>query len=47
LYVEVLKSVEVSRLDRGDTKSVRLMFEITPQVLNSAQFPIPAAPANK
>jgi hypothetical protein len=46
-YVEVLKSVDVSRIDRGDTKSVRLMFEVTPQVLNSAPFPIPAAPASK
>ena len=36
-YLEVLKSAEVSKINRGDTKSVRLAFEITPQFLESAR----------
>ena len=36
-YLALLKSVEVSKLDRGDTKSVRLVFEITPAFLESAR----------
>ena len=36
-YLELLKSADVSKLDRGDTKSVRLTFEITPAFLKSAR----------
>lgn len=36
-YLELLKSVDVSKLDRGDTKSVRLTLEITPVFLESAR----------
>ena len=36
-YLELLKSVDVSKMDRGDTKSVRLAFEITPALLESAR----------
>jgi hypothetical protein len=36
-YLALLKSAEVSKLDRGDTKSVRLAFEITPAFLESAR----------
>lgn len=32
-YLALLKSVEVSRVDRGETKSVRLMFDVTPALL--------------
>lgn len=42
-YIELLKSVEVSRVDRGDAKSVRLMFDVTPQLLKSAPSSSPAA----
>jgi hypothetical protein len=42
-YLELLKSVEVSRVDRGDAKSVRLMFDVTPQLLKSAPSATPAA----
>lgn len=42
-YLDLLKSVEVSRVDRGDAKSVRLMFDVTPQLLKSAPSPTPAA----
>ena len=36
-YLALLKSADVSKLDRGDTKSVRLVFEITPGFLESAR----------
>jgi hypothetical protein len=42
-YLELLKSVEVSRVDRGDAKSVRLMFDVTPQLLKSASSLTPAS----
>jgi hypothetical protein len=47
-YLALLKSVEVSRTDRPDTKSVRLMFDVTPDLLKSAPIYAPAAvPATK
>jgi hypothetical protein len=36
-YLELLKSADVSKIDRGDTKSVRLMLEITPKFLQAAR----------
>jgi hypothetical protein len=36
VYLDVLKNAEVTKLNRGDTKSVRLMFEITPELLKLA-----------
>jgi hypothetical protein len=36
-YLALLKSADVSKLDRGETKSVRLAFEITPAFLESAR----------
>lgn len=36
-YLALLKSADVSRLDRGDKKSVRLALEITPALLESAR----------
>lgn len=36
-YLALLKSADVSKLDRGDTKSVRLALEITPAFLESAR----------
>ena len=41
-YIEVLKSADVTRIDRGDTKCVRLLLEITPKFLAAAR---PAQPA--
>ncbi len=41
-YLDLLKSVEVSRIDRGDAKSVRLMFDITPQLLKATPSSAPA-----
>ena len=43
-YLEVLKSAEVSKIDRGDTKSVRLIFEITPRFLDVARRAQPVMP---
>ena len=36
-YVALLKSAEVEKLDRGSSQSVRLIFEVTPQLLESAR----------
>jgi len=36
-YLELLKSADVSKIDRGDTKSVRLVLEITPKFLQAAR----------
>jgi hypothetical protein len=41
-YLALLKSVEVSRVDRPDSKSVRLMFDVTPDLLKSAPNYAPA-----
>jgi hypothetical protein len=41
-YLALLKSVEVSRTDRPDSKSVRLMFDVTPDLLKSAPNYAPA-----
>src|SRR5438309_8753337 len=43
-YLELLRSTEVSKLDRGDTKSVRLILEITPRFLAAARTATPSLP---
>jgi hypothetical protein len=43
-YLELLKSADVSKIDRGDTKSVRLVFEITPGLLDAARKTPPVMP---
>ena len=43
-YLQLLKSADVSKLDRGDTKSVRLVFEVTPKFLQAARTVIPFPP---
>lgn len=45
-YLEVLKSADVSRLDRGETKALRLVFEVTPNFLEVAR-PAMEAPSAK
>jgi hypothetical protein len=42
-YLELLKSADISRLNRGETKSVRLVFDITPKFLKAARSASPAA----
>src|ERR1700676_5130745 len=41
-YLALLKSVEVSRIDRPESKSVRLMFDVTSDLLKSAPIYAPA-----
>jgi hypothetical protein len=43
-YLELLKNADVSKLDRGDTKSVRVILEITPRLLETARTASPVAP---
>lgn len=43
-YLEMLKSADVSQIARGETKSVRLIFDITPQFLEAVRSSMPAAP---
>jgi hypothetical protein len=44
-YLDILKGADVSRLDRGDTKSVRLVFDVTSKFLTAVSTAVPAAPA--
>jgi hypothetical protein len=44
-YLELLKSADVSKIDRGETKSVRLTFELTPSFFESARRTSLASPA--
>jgi hypothetical protein len=46
-YASVLKSAEVQKLDRGTSKSVRLIFEISPALLESAKSASAADPPEK
>lgn len=43
-YLEILKSADVSQIDRGETKSVRLIFDLTPKFLEAARTALPIAP---
>jgi hypothetical protein len=43
-YLEILKGADISRLDRGETKSVRIVFDITPKFLAAARTAVPAIP---
>ncbi|HXN51870.1 MAG TPA: hypothetical protein VN943_08040 [Candidatus Acidoferrum sp.] len=43
-YLELVKGADVSRLDRGETKSVRVVFDVTPKLLEAATIALPAAP---
>lgn len=48
-YLELVKGTDVSRIDRGETKTVRLVFDVTPKLLDAARAPAritPPAPAS-
>jgi hypothetical protein len=45
--LEMLKSVDVSQIDRGETKSARLIFDVTPKFLEAARTALPLAPATQ
>lgn len=38
-YLELLQSVDIQQLDRGTSKSVRVVFDVTPKLLQSAGNP--------
>jgi hypothetical protein len=40
-YLELIKSADISRLDRGDTKSVRIVFDVTPKLLQATRSAVP------
>jgi hypothetical protein len=44
-YLEMLKSADARQIDRGETKSVRLVFDLTPRFLEAARAAMPVAPA--
>jgi hypothetical protein len=44
-YLELIKGADISRLDRGETKSVRVVFDVTPKILEAALVAAPTAPA--
>src|SRR5712675_107305 len=44
-YLEMIKGAEVSRLDRGETKSVRAVFDVTSNFLHIVRATVPAVPA--
>jgi hypothetical protein len=52
-YMDLVRSADITRLDRGEIKSVRLILQITPEELKAARFstPVPkpqqAAPENQ
>jgi hypothetical protein len=46
-YLEMLKRAEVSRIDRGETKSVRVVFDVTPKFLEAARSAVPLIPATQ
>jgi hypothetical protein len=43
-YLELLHSADVTKIDRGDTKSVRVILELTPKFLEAARTASPALP---
>jgi len=47
-YLELLRSADVQKVDRGTSKSVRVVFDVTPKLLEAvraAETPVPATPA--
>jgi hypothetical protein len=43
-YLELLKGADISKLDRGDTKAVRLVISVTPKFLQATRTYSPLAP---
>jgi len=44
-YLEMLKSADAREIDRGETKSVRLIFDLTPKFFEAARTAMPVRPA--
>ncbi len=47
VYLELLKSADIQKIDRGEWKSVRVMLEITPKFLDIARAASTAVPADQ
>jgi hypothetical protein len=45
-YLELLNGADISKLDRGDSKAVRVVLEITPKFLESARTTSPEKPGS-
>jgi len=43
-WLELLNGADISKLDRGDSKAVRVVFDLTPKFLEAATSAPPAAP---
>jgi hypothetical protein len=43
-YLELVKGADVSRIDRGEAKAVRLVFDMTPKLLDAARTSAPITP---
>jgi hypothetical protein len=43
-YLEILKGADITRIDRGETKSVRVVFDVTPKLLAAARPTVPETP---
>jgi hypothetical protein len=43
-YLDLLKTGDVSRIDRRETKAVRLVFDISPKFLTAARAAVPVTP---
>lgn len=43
-YLELLKNADISKIDRGETKSVRVIIDLTPKFLEAARTTMPTAP---
>lgn len=44
-YLDMIKGAEISRIDRGETKSVRAVFDVTSNFLHIVSATVPSAPA--
>jgi hypothetical protein len=44
-YIDLIRSADITRLDRGETKSVRLVLEVTQEVLKASRLTPAPAPA--
>jgi hypothetical protein len=45
-YLEILRGADVSRIDRGETKSVRVIIQVTPKLLDTAKTLVPFPPTS-
>jgi hypothetical protein len=46
-YLEMLRSADIQKIDRGEWKSVRVILSVTPQFLDVARLPSAAVPADE